>query len=152
MFEKFTQVQDVSVKAEPLSASMISIESIVDSQPANLSAYCFDRNIARTVFCKTKFIECIRFTNGMETAWPKNFILKKVGGDEIIFKQLKEFNDEVRSTQTVSVPFEITTPLSPGNYTLRLSLGYEKENSEFGDEICINITSNLEKIQVQTRE
>jgi len=34
----------------------------------------------------------------METAWPKNFILKKVGGDDIKFKMLKEFTQDVKST------------------------------------------------------
>ena len=84
IFQKLDE--DISVKAEPLDASMVSIESVVDANPVNLSAYCFDRNFTRTVFCRTKFIECVRFTNGMETAWPKNFILKKVGGDDIKFK------------------------------------------------------------------
>lgn len=56
----------------------------------------------------------------------------------------------------MSVPFEITTPLSPGNFTLRLKLGYQEENSEFGDEICITIISKLDNIysldKIQTKE
>ena len=103
-------------------------------------------NINRIVFCRTKFIETVKFTNGWENVWPKNFILKKVGGDDIQFRCLREFTEEVHVTQTVSIPFEITTPLNPGKYSLKLRLGYEGENTVFGDTICINITSKLDNI------
>jgi len=71
-FQKKCEEISDRVLAEPLTASVVSVESVEDAIPVNLSAYCSysNRNITRSVFCGKKFIECVDFTNGSETAWP----------------------------------------------------------------------------------
>jgi len=46
--------------------------------------------------------------------------------------------------ETVEIPIEVTTPLNPGKFALKLRLGYEQEHTVFGEEICLNITSKLD--------
>ena len=104
-------------------------------------ATCVDQPREFIGIAGANFNATCRFRNTGSVPWPDNVQLKLVNGSMTVYNALGLGKRCVQPQGELNVTIEVKFPQAPGKYILTFRLVYGDNNTEFGEEVTVNLVA-----------